>query len=233
LATLVLDIETVGLDLDTLHESVRASLLRAAEREPTEEQRRQTEARIRDQTSLWPLTARIVAIAVVDAEGRHGRVYYESDEPDGFTTDDGVATCLGTPEREALRAFWEDARGCSRFVTFNGRSFDMPFLLLRSAFHGLRPSSDLMAEVHVDLLQKLSFEGATRRFSLDLYCRAFGLESPKDGGVSGADVAALHREGRYREIARYCLRDAIATAALYRRWRDTLCFDDSTSEEDP
>ena len=35
-----------------------------------------------------------------------------------------------------------------------------------------------------DLLDQLTFYGASRRFSLDFYCRAFGIPSPKAGGVT-------------------------------------------------
>ena len=40
--------------------------------------------------------------------------------------------------------------------------------------------------------------------------------------MTGADVNQLMAEGRYREIAAYCLRDVQATAALYRLWKERL-----------
>lgn len=231
MATLVLDIETVGIDLEALHDSARAYLLRAAQRESTEELRVAAEAKIRDQMSLWPLTARIVAIAMVNVESGGGRVYYDSPQPEAFTADDGRSRCVGNDESGCLGAFWKDVRHYDRVVTFNGRGFDLPFLMLRSAIHGLRPSRNLMTRKHVDLLDELTFRGATRRFNLDFYCQTFGIESPKAAGVRGSDVADLHRAGEYQKIAQYCLRDAVATAALYKRWRDTLCFDEPHTEE--
>ena len=36
------------------------------------------------------------------------------------------------------------------------------------------------------------------------------------------DVNRLLAEGRYREIAEYCLRDVEATLLLYRIWRERL-----------
>jgi len=226
MATLVLDIETVGVDFDTLHEDVRATLLRSAQREPTDELRNAAVTRIRDSMSLWPLTARIVAIAMINVDSGGGRVYYESPQHEEFAADDGRSRCVGSDERTALAAFWRDVRHFQRFVTFNGRSFDLPFLMLRSAVLGLRPTRNLMASRHTDLLEELTFDGKTRRFSLEFYCHAFGIDSPKREGVSGAQVAGLHQSGQYREIARYCLRDAVATAELYDRWRETLCFED-------
>jgi hypothetical protein len=36
------------------------------------------------------------------------------------------------------------------------------------------------------------------------------------------DVGALLAEGRFREIAEYCLRDVKATVLLYQIWRERL-----------
>ena len=58
--------------------------------------------------------------------------------------------------------------------------------------------------------------------SVDFYCKAFGLQSPKSQGVTGMDVNRLLAEGRYREIAEYCLRDVQATLQLYNVWRERL-----------
>ena len=54
------------------------------------------------------------------------------------------------------------------------------------------------------------------------YCKAFGIESPKSHGVTGRDVNTLMAEGRYREIAEYCLRDVKATVLLYQVWKERL-----------
>jgi hypothetical protein len=65
-------------------------------------------------------------------------------------------------------------------------------------------------------------DGAARRFNLDFYCKAFGIESPKSHGVTGRDINSLLAEGRHRDIAEYCLRDVKATVLLYQIWRDRL-----------
>ena len=65
-------------------------------------------------------------------------------------------------------------------------------------------------------------EGAARRFNLDFYCKAFGIESPKSHGVTGNDVGTMLAEGRFREIAEYCLRDVKATVLLYHIWKERL-----------
>jgi len=137
-------------------------------------------------------------------------------------------------EAELLAAFWDVARHYEQVVTFNGRSFDVPFLYLRSALLNVPITRKdwlgyrFATEPHCDLAEQLTFygvsgrDGAARRFNLDFYCKAFGIDSPKSHGVTGMDVSQLLAEGRHREIADYCLRDVRATVELYRIWRERL-----------
>jgi hypothetical protein len=74
-------------------------------------------------------------------------------------------------------------------------------------------------DTHIDLFDQLSFFGATRRkFSLDMWCRTFGIKSPKSEGVTGYEVKDLYKAGRYLDIARYCAGDLKATAELLSVW---------------
>jgi len=81
---------------------------------------------------------------------------------------------------------------------------------------------------HCDLLEQLTFynvggkTGAGRPFNLDFYCKAFGITSPKAEGITGHDVPQLVQEGRFKEIAEYCLRDVVATTKLYKIWQERL-----------
>ena len=96
-------------------------------------------------------------------------------------------------------------------TSFNGRGFDIPFLLIRSAVHKIKPTKNLMSNrylnsqkfdsKHVDLLDQLTFYEAARRWgNLHLWCRAFGVESPKSLGVTGETVGKLFKEKRFLEI---------------------------------
>ena len=134
-------------------------------------------------------------------------------------------------ETELLEAFWEVARRYDHVVTFNGRGFDVPFLYLRSGVLNVPITRKdwlgyrYATEPHCDLAEQLTFygvsgrEGAARKFNLDFYCKAFGIESPKSHGVSGTDVNDMMQSGRYREIAQYCVRDVRATVELYQIWK--------------
>ena len=119
-------------------------------------------------------------------------------------------------------------------VTFNGRGFDVPFIYLRSALLNVPISKKnwlgyrYATEPHCDLAEQFTFysvsgrDGAARRFNLDFYCKAFGIESPKSAGVTGMDVKDLMTAGKFREIAEYCLRDVRATVELYKIWQERL-----------
>lgn len=127
-----------------------------------------------------------------------------------------------------LEDFFEGARSYDTFVTFNGRAFDVPFLLHRAAINRVPALPELMegrylnqqhAVRHVDLAEQLTFYGAmSRRPPLHLFCRAYGIESPKSHGVEGDDVARLFLEEQYREIAQYNAAAVRATTLLYERW---------------
>lgn len=133
-----------------------------------------------------------------------------------------------------LESFWKGAKDYHHFVTFNGRQFDAPFMMLRSAINGVRPTKDLTRAryiyqqspdaVHIDLLDQLSFYGAMRKKgSLHLYARAFGIKSPKEG-MGGDEVSAAFKVGKYEDIARYNAGDLFATKELYTKWLDYLRF---------
>jgi hypothetical protein len=78
---------------------------------------------------------------------------------------------------------------------------------------------------HIDLMDRLNFFGAVkRRFSLDVWCRTFGIESPKAGGITGYDVKDLFHAGRGLDIARYCVGDLRATRELLYRWERYVKF---------
>ena len=131
-----------------------------------------------------------------------------------------------------LEDFWKGAKSYDTFVTFNGRSFDAPFLMHRSIAQEVVPSVNLMEGRylyqqktirHVDLQDQLTFYGAMmRKPSLHLFCRAYGIESPKVAGVSGDDVAELFMQKKFRDIALYNARDVAATTKLYEKWLNYL-----------
>ncbi len=220
----VFDIETHAFPLESLDAEQQDYLMRFAR---TDEEKQDAVLKL----ALTPFTAQVVAIAMVNPDTGQGKVFYQ--HPGGSTelSPDGSVEFVPGSEREILESFWETIRKYAQFITFNGRGFDSPFLMLRSAALGVRPTRNLVPYRYstaesCDLLDQLTFYGAFRKFSLDFYCKAFGIRSPKSEGVTGLDVGPLFTAGRYREIAEYCLRDVRATVELYQRWRDFLFFPD-------
>lgn len=236
MATLIFDIETVGEDFAALDETTRENLTRWIKRESkSDAEYEEALSELEEGLGFSPLTGQIVAIGVLDAEREKAAVYYQP--ADASDTDFEEADCKYEPlsEKEMLQKFWDIATKYDAFVTFNGRSFDVPFMMVRGAVHGIKPTKNLLANrylqyqpqnaKHVDLLDQLSFYGAMRRKgSLHLWTRCFGIESPKAQGVTGDDVRGLFKEGKYKEIAKYNARDLRATLELYRKYRDYFTF---------
>ena len=217
------DIETVSrpwLELDPLQ---REKLTRRADGHEDFLRRKEGGA-------LSPYTGKVVVIAMLKPESGKGKVWYEAAEQLESTSDDGLFKYAGCDEPTMLREFWEMVAKFDLFVSFNGRSFDAPFLSVRSAIHGLSPSKNLLGyrysmDTHVDLLEILTFQGAISRDqtpNLHGACIAFGIPSPKSEEIHGYAVGDLYRQGRVRETADYCRRDVEATGALYRRLEPTL-----------
>lgn len=228
MAQLIFDIETVGMPIESFDEAQREYLLKWAEREETPERQERKREELIAQLNLYPFTAQVVAIAMLNVDTHKGRVYYQAPIKESWHSEDTLIEYESGSEIEILKRFWEDVRLYKQLITFNGRGFDCPFLLLRSAILGIKPTRNLMPSrfdtEHIDLLEKLTFYGTTRRFNLDFYCRAFGIPSPKER-LSGPQINALFAEGKYREIAQYCFDDVRATAELYQRWRESLSFE--------
>ncbi len=227
MATLIFDIETVGEDWESLDGTTQKVLTRWVEHSvKNADEKAALLHDIESGLGFSPLTGSVVAIGLYDLERQKGVVYYtgygsESDEVEG------EYTYKQRSEVTMLREFWEGAKHYNTFVTFNGRTFDVPFLVHRSVIHEVRPTKNLLEGRypsqqrscrHFDLQDELTFFGAmTRRPSLHLFCRAYGILSPKVE-VSGDDVAELWASKKFSTIARYNARDVVATTALYLKW---------------
>lgn len=235
MARLVFDIETSAMPLEQFDEAQQEYLFREAEKLPDEADRARRRAEIYQQFNLWPFTAQIVCIAMVNADSGKGQVLYQAEDfEEESCTPEGVEFAPQVDEPELLTAFWDVAKRYDQVVTFNGRGFDVPFLYLRSALLNVPITRKdwlgyrYQTEPHCDLAEQFTFynvsgrDGAARKFNLDFYCRAFGIPSPKAQGVTGADVNDLLAAGEYRQIAEYCLRDVEATVRLYQIWKDRL-----------
>lgn len=231
--TLIVDIETVGEKFDDMDESTQSALTAWIEREAAEGERREAMLKqVKEGLGFSPLTGKIVALGVLDYEKNKGTVYYDDASGKLEPATEEKFSFKPMPEKDMLENFWKGAAKYDTFVTFNGRSFDIPFIAVRSAVHGIRPTKNLMSNrylsmqrggYHVDLYDQLSFYGAVRRpGSLHLWTRAFGIKSPKEDGITGYDIARLYAKGKHLDIAKYNSNDLTATAELFTRWQKYL-----------
>jgi len=217
---LVIDIETVGTPWEELDAYVREYLIKGLSDGDAEETRRAG--------GLSPFRGRIIAIGVINIEdGRSCAMYEVPGQTQLSIEKAGQRTYISGSEKQILEFF----EGDSRFITFNGRQFDGPFLMIRSAINGIVPKRDLVGyrygyHPNCDLREALNFFGTTNarqfKFNLDLACKVFGVETSKGEGLDGRSVETWYRAGRHREIADYCLDDVRATCELYEKVAPSL-----------
>lgn len=233
---LVLDIETIGEDFETLDQTTQETLTRWIRRESRgDEDYRAALEDLKNGLGFSPLTGEIVALGILDIETEKGAVYFQSPGEKPEETEEGGIKLKAMSEKDILENFWRVAEKYTEFIDFNGKNFDVPFILTRSAIHKVKPSKNIMSNryfgsqrpdaKHIDLLDELTYYGAVRRKGgLHLWCRAFGIKSPKAEGVTGDDVGRLFKEKKYLDIARYNVGDLLATKALYEYWNNYLRF---------
>lgn len=230
---LVIDIETVGTPWEEHDTYVREYLIKGMNDAEAEEEKRRG--------ALSPFTGRIVAIGIVNAEtGRSCALYEVPGQTELITRKDGSRTFISGTEKQILEKFWDFLQRGDRFISFNGRQFDGPFLMIRSAIQGIAPKRDLVGNRYrfhpnCDLREVLNFNGTINsrqmRFNLDLACKTFGIVSSKQEGMDGRSVETMYRAGRHEEIATYCLEDVRATCELYLKLETTLLLFEQSFRE--
>ncbi|MDZ7611802.1 MAG: ribonuclease H-like domain-containing protein [Candidatus Moranbacteria bacterium] len=227
---IVFDIETVGEDFEKIDKTTQKVLTDWVERTAkTKEEKDKGIKDIKEGLGFSPLTGEIVSVAALENNSQTGAVYFQAPGKNLKETEKNGIKYRPCTEKEILENFWKVAEHADEFITFNGKGFDVPFIMIRSAIHEIKPSKDLMSNrylsmqktgaKHVDLMDHLTFYGAVfRRPNLHLACRAFGIKSPKEDGVDGNEVAGLFKNKEYKKIAEYNMQDVYSTAELYNYW---------------
>ena len=214
------DIEVAGLEWEELDEATRHYLLSRKSSKGKED--------VQNRLALIRGVGRVVSIGIWNLAKDQGAVLVHGSgcKWEDYKDIPGTKVLRGN-EREFHSEFWKLAAEWGTVVTYNGRGYDGPVLMTRSAMLNVVPTRQLTVyrysiKDHCDLMEILNFQGAAREsYSLDYWCRRFEVESPK-GKMDGSLVAAKARAGKYDDIAEYCLRDTRATADLFQRLRNTL-----------
>lgn len=224
---LVFDIETTGYPFGDLSESQQEFLLRYAEKERDQKFREEKVNDVKRYLNLYPLTAKICSLALFNIQSGKMFIMYEGAKGKSWEIPERNLKYVALPEKEIIEMFWNYAGEAEQLISFNGRNFDLPFLMIRSAILRVKPSKNFLrrkydSKNHIDLLEKFTYYGLTKKFNLDFYCHAFGIKSPKSNGITGMDINELYKSGRIKEIAVYCGEDVRATFELYKVWNTYL-----------
>ncbi len=130
-------------------------------------------------------------------------------------------------EEELIKGFFNWCEKYKpRFVSFNGRTFDLPVLRYRAMKYGVSAPwfynmgdkwnnylQRYSIDWHADLLDMLSDFGASARIRLNEICALLSLPGKLD--TDGGDVQALFDEGKIQDIRDYCETDVLNTWLVY------------------
>lgn len=231
---MVFDIEMVGEDFDKFDAATKKDLTKRVpdkKKDPVGYEKAMDE--MKNNLVFSPLTGKIVAIGVYDVDEEKGAVYYDAGNTKPDDVEENGIKYVAMTEAEMLTKFWGLAEITDEFISFFGRRADVPYMMIRSAVHGIRPTKDLISNrfnstglrgaTHYDLFDSLTFYGsAMYKGSLHRWCRAFGITSPKESGMDGSDVGPAYEAGKYLDIAKYNAEDLFATAKLFHYWDQYL-----------
>ena len=147
-----------------------------------------------------------------------------------------VSCIEGKNEKELISNFLNFINSKNpKLVSFNGRTFDIPMLLVRAMKYSLSVPAYFEVEnrvlnkskwdnyryrysdrFHVDLMDHIGEFGAVRGLKLDLLCSMMGIPGKYD--VSGDQVLELYYQDELQKINEYCQSDVLNTYWLYLRY---------------
>ncbi len=121
------------------------------------------------------------------------------------------------------------------FCGHNIKEFDLPYLCRRMVVHGvsLPPPLDIQGKkpweiLHEDTMEMWKFGDRKSYTSLDLLAHTLSLPSSKSD-MSGDQVGHYYYQKKDLDaIARYCVKDVVVTAQVYRRMRLLPLIDDAS-----
>lgn len=212
--TLVFDIETLGKKFEDLDEVEQDYLLNNLEKGEVDKEIAKTK------TALYSIFGMVCAIGAWDVNNKKGIVFSLSEKEINPENRDFKYEIFKT-EKELLIRFWQLIDKYEQFVTYNGDTFDFPYLIIRSGINRVKVPLEMKrySDKFIDLQNKIR---QNHGFKLEMLCKAFGIENPKEKGVHGGDVSKLYYDGEFNKIADYVARDAVATTELYLIWKEYM-----------
>ena len=147
-----------------------------------------------------------------------------------------VSTLQGKNEKEKIAEFLKFINSHNpRLVSFNGRGFDLPMIMVRAMKYNLDANayfetndqitnknkwenyrSRYDGRFHLDLLDHISDFRAVSGLKLDYLCTTLGLPGKYD--VSGDQVLDLYYDAKQEKIDEYCESDTLNTYWLFLKY---------------
>lgn len=139
-------------------------------------------------------------------------------------------------EKDILAKFFRafsDLEKLPQLISWNGSGFDIPVLIYRAMQYDLSApwlfeEGDRIKNMrfdnyvnrfhtkHLDLMDRLSQYGASRREAMDVVASLYGLPGKTD--VDGSMVGGLVSNGDWQTLSIYCESDVMNTWLIYLRW---------------
>ncbi len=155
---------------------------------------------------------------------------------DDFGAFKKVSSIEGKNEHEMIANFLQFIdKHNPKLVSFNGRNFDMPMLMIRAMKYNLSCHAYFEKEnkmlnkskwdnyryrfsdrFHVDLMDHIAEFGAVRGLNLNTLCLMMGIPGKFD--ISGNQVHILYHDKKIEEIKEYCESDVLNTYWLYLKY---------------
>ncbi|WP_180381748.1 3'-5' exonuclease [Campylobacter lanienae] len=158
-----------------------------------------------------------------------------------------VSTIAGSSEKEKISEFIKFINDYNpRLISYNGRGFDLPMLMIRAMRYNLDASEYFNTNdrvngkdkwcnyrsrydgiFHLDLLDHISDFKAVSGLKLDLLCSSLNLPGKYD--VCGDEVMSLYYNNKQDKIDEYCESDVLNTYWLFLKYellRGKLNIDD-------
>ena len=117
-----------------------------------------------------------------------------------------------------------------RFISFNGRTFDLPVLKYRAMKYQITApwlyqigdkwnnyNQRYSLDWHCDLLEALSDFGSSARCKMNEICAI--LDLPGKVGIDGSQVMDYYDLGKIEEIRNYCESDVVNTYLIYLHYQ--------------
>ena len=111
-------------------------------------------------------------------------------------------------EKDMIERFNKLIENYEEIITWNGFSFDIPFIKTRAMKYGIRLSDALLFNHHDKRLafEKTKIGFSYRRPNLSEALEFLGIKDGKTG--DGKNAIKLWYEGKIKELEEYCIQDA-------------------------